>query len=101
MNAGYIILSLKIAVITVTVLLAGSLLALARGNYRLHGRINVVFFALTLTALIGLEVIARLMQPELFSNDLEAHQARDALRIHLAFSLPSAGLLFLMLISGR
>ena len=36
-----------------TVLLAASLTALARGNIRLHGRINYVFFALTLIALLG------------------------------------------------
>ena len=58
MNAGLVILVLKVAVVAVTVLLAGSLVALACGRYRLHGRINIAFFALTLAALVGLELIA-------------------------------------------
>jgi uncharacterized membrane protein YozB (DUF420 family) len=100
MNAGYVILVLKIAVAAVTILLAASLLALARGRYRLHGRINTVFFVLTIAALLGLEVIARLLDPELFNQYLEEHRAADALRIHLGFSIPSALLLFFMLITG-
>jgi len=40
MSVGVIILVLKAAVIAVTVLLAASLLALARGRYRLHGRFH-------------------------------------------------------------
>jgi Protein of unknown function (DUF420) len=100
MNAGLVILILKGAVITVTVLLAASLLALARGRYRLHGRINLVFFVLTLAALIGLEFIARMVSPELFQEYLERHGARDALRIHLAFSVPAALLLTVMLFTG-
>jgi hypothetical protein len=101
MNAGYIILTLKIAVIAVTVLLAVSLLALVRGKYRLHGQINTVFFVLTLLALGGLELIARLMAPELFSQYLEEHEAVQALRLHLSFSMPAALLLFLMLATGK
>jgi hypothetical protein len=101
MNAGYIILVLKIAVALVTALLAASFVALARGNYRLHGRINHVVFALTMVALLGLEVIARLLQPDLFAQYLEEQQATQALRIHLGFSLPAAGLLCLMLATGR
>jgi len=50
MNAAVVILVLKVAVIAVTVLLVASLTALARGNIRLHGRINYVFFVLTLGA---------------------------------------------------
>ena len=45
-----VILTLKVAVAAVTVLLLASLVALARGQYRLHGRINLVFFTLTLAA---------------------------------------------------
>ncbi len=101
MNAGYIILTLKVAVLAVTVLLAASLVALARGRYRLHGRINTVFFVLTLAALVGLEIIARLLNPELFSQYLEEHHATDALRVHLAFSIPSAILLLFMLATGQ
>src|SRR4051812_45603282 len=102
MNAGLIIFVLKVAVVAVTVLLAASLLALARGHRRLHGRINTVFFVLTLAALIGLEFIARLLSPpELFQDYLEQHGAQDALRIHLTFSVPSALLLTLMLFTGK
>src|SRR5712691_7261100 len=100
MNAGLIILVLKVAVVAVTVLLAASLLALSRGRYRLHGRINMVFFVLTLSALLGLEFIARLLSPELFDQYLEQHGAQDALRIHLAFSVPAALLLMVMLLTG-
>ena len=100
MNAGLIILVLKIAVVTVTVLLAGSLIALAQGRYRLHGRINIAFFVLTLSALIGLEFIARLLDPQLFQAYLAEHDAQDALRIHLCFSVPAALLLTVMLFTG-
>jgi hypothetical protein len=98
MTAGLIIIILKIAVATVTVLWLASLAALASGRTRLHGRINIVFFALTLAALIGLELIARVIVPEIFDNYVKENG--DALRIHLAFSMPSAGLLFLMLFTG-
>ncbi|MFO0969420.1 MAG: hypothetical protein U0793_28010 [Gemmataceae bacterium] len=98
--AGTLILILKIAVILVTLLLVGSLLALARGRYVLHGRINVVVVLLTLAALLGLEVIARLLYPDIFTDFLERHNATQALWTHLAFSLPSAVLLPFMLLLG-
>ncbi len=100
MNAGLIILVLKVAVVAVTVLLAASLLALARGRYRLHGRINLVFFVLTLTAVIGLEFLTRLLSPGTFQAYLDAKDASDALRIHLYFSVPAALLLTAMLFTG-
>jgi len=100
MNAGLIILVLKIAVIAVTVLLATSFFPLSRGNTRLHGRINLVFFALTLAALVGLELIVQWLSPGLFDEYLTRHDAKGALRIHLAFSLPSAALLGIMLFTG-
>jgi hypothetical protein len=100
LSAGLIILILKVAVIAVTVLLAASLWALWRGQYRLHGQINKVFFALTLTALLALEAIIRLVAPELFEEHFERHNARTALTVHLAFSVPSAFLLFAMLWTG-
>lgn len=99
--AGTIILILKIAVILVTLLLASSLLALARGRYVLHGRLNLWVLVLTLAALLGLEVIARLLYPDLFSSHFAAHQAQDALFIHLGFALPSAALLPVMFYLGR
>jgi len=100
MNAGLIILILKIAVIAVTVLLAASFFALSRGNIRLHGRINLVFFALTLAALVGLELIVQWISPGLFDEYLTRHDAKGALRVHLAFSLPSAAMLGVMLFTG-
>jgi uncharacterized membrane protein YozB (DUF420 family) len=98
LQAGLVILILKIAVVAVTFLLAGSLVALWRGKVRLHGRINMVFFALTLTALLGLEVVARILEPEIF--DIYFKDRRTALNIHLGFSMPSALLLPFMLYTG-
>jgi hypothetical protein len=93
-----VILTLKIAVAAVTLLLLLSLAALAAGKYRLHGRINMVFFGLTLTALLGLEVLLRGVDPQLF--DYFDEDARHALTIHLSFSMPAALLLPLMLFTG-
>jgi hypothetical protein len=100
LTAANVILTLKIAVVAVTILLLGSLVALVRGNYRLHGRINMAFFGLTLTALIGLEVVARLIEPEMFSAYFDATGAWLALYVHLCFSLPAALLLPFMLFTG-
>jgi hypothetical protein len=100
MNAGLIILVLKIAVVAVTLLLGVSFVALARGRVRLHGRLNILFFILTLSALVGLEFIARLVAPEVFQQYLEEKNAQDALRIHLFFSVPAALLLAVMLFTG-
>jgi uncharacterized membrane protein YozB (DUF420 family) len=93
-----IILILKFAVGAVTVLLLASLVALAKGNIRLHGRINMGFFVLTITALIGLEVVVRLIDPQIFDY-FDGH-TRRVLTIHLCFSLPSAALLPAMLFTG-
>jgi hypothetical protein len=95
-----VVIALKVAVAAVTLLLLASLVALLRGNYRLHGRINTVFFALTLTALISLEVVARLLQPDLFDVYFAQPETAAAFRIHLAFSMPAALLLPAMLWSG-
>ena len=86
--------------VSVRLLLAASLVALACGRYRLHGRINIAFFALTLAALVGLELIAQLLSPGLFQEYLCAHGAEAILQIHLAFSVPSALLLTAMLFTG-
>src|SRR5262249_55416899 len=100
LTAWNVILLLKIAVSAVTVLLLTSLIALARGNYRLHGRINIGFFLLTLTALLGLEGVARLAEPEMFHSYFELTNSENALAIHLTFSIPAAALLPLMLFTG-
>jgi hypothetical protein len=100
MNAGVVILALKVAVIVVTLLWICSLIALSRGNYRLHGRINMVFFGLTLAALLGLELIVRIIDPGIFDHYFERHDAVRAMNIHLSFAIPSSVLLFVMLFSG-
>ena len=100
MDPGVVILILKIAVILVTILLACSLTAIVRGNVRLHGRINLVFFALTLTALIGLEVVMRLIDRDLFATYFKDRNAVGLLETHLCFAMPSAALLFVMLFTG-
>ena len=93
-----VILVLKVAVAAVTVLLVASLVALALGRARLHGRINLAFFVLTLTAVLGLEVVVRLVDPHLFSYFDEP--TRRVMRVHLCFSVPSALVLPLMLYTG-
>jgi hypothetical protein len=100
LTGSQVILALKIAVLAVTVLLFCSLAALLRGRYRLHGRINVVFFVLTVGALLGLEVITRLIDPNVFAYIDEDPAARRALSIHLCFSLPAAAVMPLMLYTG-
>jgi uncharacterized membrane protein YozB (DUF420 family) len=94
-----VILSLKIAVAAVSVLLAASLVALLRGNVRLHGRINIVFFALTATALIVFEYLIRFFDPTMFEEYLTPDQQR-MLYVHLCFSIPSALLMPVMLFTG-
>jgi hypothetical protein len=101
----YVILILKIAVVAVTVLFLFSLAALWRGNQRLHGRINLVFFTLTLVAVLGLEVVSRLVYPLVSGDDRDLfayfdERTREALRIHLCFSVPAALVLPAMLYTG-
>ena len=96
-----VILALRVAVAAVTVLLLASLAALARGNYRLHGRINLAFFVLTLTALFGLELVTRVISPTLFQSYFQDYPERQrALSIHLCFSVPAALLMPFMLYTG-
>src|SRR5262249_5807026 len=90
----------KIAVAAVTILLLASLVALARGNYRLHGRINLAFFTLTLVALLGFELIIRVIEPRIFDYINVHEQLREALNIHLCFAIPSALLMPAMLYTG-
>jgi uncharacterized membrane protein YozB (DUF420 family) len=100
LTGPHVILALKIAVGAVTVLLLGSLLALLRGNYRLHGRINVVFFTLTLVTILGFEAIIQFIKPSLFNYIKERPDLLQALNIHLCFSVPSALLMPAMLYTG-
>ena len=92
-----IIIILKVLVATVTVLFAASIVALARKNFKLHGRINTVFFILTMLTVLVFEVLIR------FFVDVTttfSPEARAALRIHLFFSIPAAVLLPIMFLSG-
>jgi hypothetical protein len=92
-----IILILKVLVSLVTALLVVSLWAIATGRKRLHGRVNKAFFALTMSTVVGFEVLLRV------GTDVSAtfsDAARQALRVHLCFAVPSAVFLPLMLLSG-
>ena len=100
LTGPHVILALKIAVLAVTVLLLFSLTAVARGRYRLHGRINIVFFFLTVGALIGLEIVVRLIDPNVFSYFEEQPEMKYALSVHLCFSLPATALMPVMLYTG-
>jgi hypothetical protein len=93
-----VILTLKAAVAAVTLILLASLVCLLRGKYRWHGRLNIVFFVLTLTAVLGLEGIIRFINPNLF--DYFSAETRRMMTIHLSFSIPSTILLPVMLVSG-
>lgn len=95
-----VILTLKIAVAAVTVLLIGSLIAVLRGNYRLHGRLNLVFFTLTLMAVLGLELIVRVIAPDVFDYFNSDSELRQALNRHLWFSVPSTFVMPAMLYTG-
>lgn len=95
-----VIVVLKVAVAAVTVLLLTSLVALWFGQYRLHGRINLAFFILTLAAVLGLEVIVRMIQPEVFDYIRNRPELNNALQIHLCFSVPSLLLMPAMLYTG-
>jgi hypothetical protein len=100
LNGPNVILALKVAVFAVTLLFLSALMALARGNYRLHGRINTVFFALTATALFSLEIIVRVIDPDIFRY-IDANPVLSrSLSIHLSFALPAALLMPLMLFTG-
>ena len=91
-----IILTLKILVAAVTVLFGLSLIALAMKKPRLHGRINTVFFALTMLTVAGFEILLQFVDvTEKFTPE-----ALQALRIHLWFAVPSAVLLPVMLFTG-
>jgi uncharacterized membrane protein YozB (DUF420 family) len=96
----HVILALKIAVSVVTLLFLCSLVALARGNYRLHGRINLAFFTLTLAALLGLELIVQVLRPDVFDYLKQNEQLHRALRVHLCFSVPATLVMPAMLYTG-
>ena len=94
------ILTLKVAVVAVTVILLASLAALAAGRRRLHGRLNLAFFTLTLVAVLGLEVLVRLIDPAVFEYIRRDEELSRALRVHLCFSVPALVLMPAMLYTG-
>ena len=100
LSGPHVILGLKVAVVAVSLLLLASVVALARGKIRLHGRINLVFFVLTVAALIAFEVVIRLLNPNAFVYINADPDLRRALNVHLCFSVPSALLMPLMLYTG-
>lgn len=95
-----VILSLKYAVGAVTVLLVFSLIALAKGKIKLHGKINLAFFILTVAALFLFEIVVRMIDPMLFSGLWKNAELAKSLKIHLCFAVPSAFLMGIMLFTG-
>lgn len=95
-----VILSLKYAVGAVTLLLCMSLIALAKGKIKLHGKINLVFFILTVAALFLFEIVVRMIDPVLFSGLWKNAVLAKSLKIHLCFAVPSALLMGIMLFTG-
>lgn len=92
-----IILTLKILVSLVTVIYAAAIFCIATGRKRWHGRLNTAFFILTMTTVLAFELLLRL------GTDVTSRfspAAKEALLIHLGFSIPSALLLPVMMFSG-
>ena len=96
-NGPQIILTLKVLVVAVTLLLLASLVALVLKRPRLHGHINTVFFVLTMATVAGFELLLQWVD---VSSAFDP-AARQALRTHLWFSVPSALLLPAMIITGK
>lgn len=95
-----VILTLQVAVVGVSLILLAALVALACGRYRLHGRLNLLFFVLTLAAVLGLEVLIRFIDPEVFHYIHSREELRQGLRTHLCFAVPALILMPLMLYTG-
>jgi hypothetical protein len=93
-----VILILKIAVISTTILLAASIVALAKKRPRLHGQLNVWVAILLLSAVILFEGVIRLLGVDV-TEHMNA-QAQLILKIHLFFVIPLIPFLILMLMSG-
>jgi hypothetical protein len=100
LTGPHVILALKVAVAAVTILLLASLAALLAGRYRLHGRINLAFFTLTLVAVLGLELVIRVLDPNVFDYINRNEELRAALNVHLCFSVPALVVMPAMLYTG-
>ena len=92
-----IILTLKVLVVAVSVIFAAAVVSIALGRKKLHGRLNTAFFILTMTTVVGFEILLRCFVDvsATFSDE-----ARQALRVHLYFAVPSAILLPVMMFLG-
>lgn len=102
MTAPLLVLVLQTAVVAVTVLFAASMVALAVGRRKLHGRLNTAFFVLTMAAVLGLEVVVRVVWPELSAEFFDpTGPYRAPLMVHLWFSVPAAVVLGVMMYTGR
>lgn len=95
-----VIFLLQAAVAAVTVLLAASLIALWAGRVKLHGRINVAFFALTLVTVLGFEGLIRFIDPQLFHYIKSNPALLSGLNTHLCFAVPALLLMPAMLYTG-
>ena len=91
-----IILTLKVLVASVTVLFVASIVVLRLGRPRLHGRINSLFFVLTMLTVVGFEVLLQSVDVSASFDQAD----RSVLRVHLWFAIPSAVLLPVMLFTG-
>ena len=91
-----IILTLKILVTAVTVLLVASIVALVLGKPRWPGRINTVFFVLTMMTVAGFEILLQFVDVKSTFDPA----TRESLRIHLYFAVPSAIVLPGMFLTG-
>lgn len=90
---------LKIAVALTTTMLVASLIALVLKRPRLHGLLNTLVAVLILVAVLGLEIVLRML-----GVDMTAHMdaaARQALVIHLCFAVPLVPVMGVMLVTGR
>src|SRR5687767_5657441 len=102
-SGGSVILVLKILVLAVTALLIVSLVAIGRGNRRLHGRINVVFFILTMLTVFAFEGLIRLgpmLEPGWRVTQGWTSGELLALKVHLSFVIPLTVLMPAMLYTG-
>lgn len=97
LTGSAIILTLKVLVSVVTVLFLGSLVALVAKRPKWHGRINTVFFVLTMLTVLAFEGVLQVVNV----SETFTPEARAALRTHLYFSVPSALLLPVMLATGK
>jgi hypothetical protein len=102
MTAPIVITILQIAVIAVTLLFVAAMVSLALGRRTLHGKLNTVFFVLAVGAVLGLEVVVRIVWPQLSAEFFDpSGPYRRPLLVHLCFSVPATLVLVLMMYTGR